>query len=269
MDLEVSVVVTTFRRERQVLESIASAQAQTGVRHEIIVVDDSPEGSARQAVEPLAASGVRYFHRKSPSGGVLGLPRNEGIRLTSAPFFIVLDDDDRLCEGALSALANALESSRAGIAFGRAAPFGFEPDLTKEKKYWAKVARVAQRVRGRRWLTAHLLFLDNPLMNGLCMYRRDAFEEEGGYDESLRTCEDIELLVRIIRTRGAAFVDQDVLHYCVGAPSIMKKLREKGYDPDMDHTYKTIHKRYRERFGALEYRSLQVLAKTARRLALA
>ena len=44
--LDVSVVIPTFRRPALLREAIASVRAQSGVAVELIVVDDSPEGSA-------------------------------------------------------------------------------------------------------------------------------------------------------------------------------------------------------------------------------
>jgi GT2 family glycosyltransferase len=269
----VSVVVTTFHREQWLLEAIASARSQHGVVAEIIVVDDSLEGSARRAVEPLTAGAgdpvVRYVHRARPSGGHPGLVRNEGVALARAPFVQFLDDDDRLAEGALAALAGALSSTGAGVAFGRVLPFGDEPAMSEQTAYFRRAAARARRIHGRRrWFAAHLMFLDSLLVNSVCMVRKDAFEAADGYDGSLRCCEDVELCLRIGRDRGVAFVDQDVLHYRVGAPSIMREVRAVPHHPAMRAAYRAMGERYRARYGVLEYRSLQLLARTARRLAL-
>jgi glycosyltransferase involved in cell wall biosynthesis len=264
----VSVVITTFHREELVLEAIASVQAQAGVRAEIVVVDDSAEGSARAGVEAVAATGVHYVHRRAPSGGKVGRVRNEAVPLTRAPLVTFLDDDDRLCDGALAALASALAARPAGMAYGRAAPFGSEPHLSSETAYFTRTARDARRLRGRRRLAAYLLFLDTPFVNGQCMVKREIFDREGGYDETLHCCEDIELYVRIARNHGAVFVDRDTLHYRVGQPSIMRGIREGDGHPELARAYRVIHERYRAKHGVLEYRTLQVLSKVARRLAL-
>ena len=50
---DVSVITPTFRSEKQVVESVQSALAQKGVSVEVIVLDDSPDGSARSAVESI------------------------------------------------------------------------------------------------------------------------------------------------------------------------------------------------------------------------
>src|SRR5260221_10766659 len=106
---DVSVIVPTFRRPVQLKEAIASALAQSEVSLEVIVVDDSPEGSARAAVEGLGDARVRYLKHEPPSGGVPGRVRNAGWPLAQGRFVQFLDDDDRVAEGAHQAMVEALE----------------------------------------------------------------------------------------------------------------------------------------------------------------
>jgi glycosyltransferase involved in cell wall biosynthesis len=83
--LDVSVIIPTFHREKQLLEAIGSAQRQGGVTLEIIVVDDSPDASARDAVAALGDSRVRYVLRPQPSGGRPALVRNDGAKPIPSP----------------------------------------------------------------------------------------------------------------------------------------------------------------------------------------
>jgi GT2 family glycosyltransferase len=267
---DVSVVITTYRREQLVLEAVDSVRSQRGVSTEILVADDSPEGSARSAIESLGDPTVLYTQRTPPSGGLPGLVRNHAVHLARAPLVHFLDDDDRLADGALEALAEAMDQTGAGLAFGRIVPFGKEPALTEQTQYFRRMAERARHVRGRRlWFAAQLLFLDSLIVNSACMVRRDVFEAVQGYDGSLRCCEDVELCLRIGREHGVTFVDRDILHYRVGSPSIMKEVRDRPGHPSMLDAYRTMSLRYQEHYGIFEYRSLQVLAKTAKRLALA
>ena len=77
----VSIVITTFRREKLVPEAIASALAQPGSR-EVLVYDDSAEGTARAVVEGLGTPDVTYHKCEAPSGGRPGLVRNLAAALT-------------------------------------------------------------------------------------------------------------------------------------------------------------------------------------------
>ena len=76
--VDVSVVIATFRRPQQLSEALTSVLKQTGVSLEAIVVDDSPESSARDVVENFKDSRVRYITNPEPSGGFPSVVRNLG-----------------------------------------------------------------------------------------------------------------------------------------------------------------------------------------------
>ena len=57
---EVSVVIPTYKREREVVAATLSALKQRAVTLEVIVVDDSPEGTARDAVLGIGDARVHY-----------------------------------------------------------------------------------------------------------------------------------------------------------------------------------------------------------------
>jgi GT2 family glycosyltransferase len=266
-DVEVSVVIATCHRERLVLEAISSVCCQRGVEVEVIVVDDSPEGSAQEGVRSMNDRRVRYVHRAVPSGGRPGAVRNDGVALARAPLLHFLDDDDRLSAGSLRDLAVTMSATDSAMVFGRVVPFG-DDDRTREDQrvYFQRVAVVSRRIRGRHWFAAQLLFGDMPLINSACMIRRDVFESCGGYDPALRCCEDVDLFLRLGRAGGFKFVDRDVLHYRVGAPSIMNELRrtrDAAHQALVADSYRTMHARYKRDHGILEYRTLQALARAA------
>src|SRR4051812_6402188 len=110
MPVDVSVITPTFRRPAQVVEAVKSALTQEGVSVEVLVLDDSPEGSAREGIEGLGDRRVTYRKREVPSGGNPGAVRNEGWPLASGRFVHFLDDDDRMAQGALKALTAALDA---------------------------------------------------------------------------------------------------------------------------------------------------------------
>jgi GT2 family glycosyltransferase len=265
--VDVSVVIATYRREKLLLEAIASVVSQRGVALEVIVVDDSPEGTAEPGVRSLDDPRVRYLRRATPSGGHPGAVRNDGVAAARAPLLHFLDDDDRLVDGCLRDLAAALASRRAGMAFGRVVPFGDDARVRdQERRYFERVAAASKRIRGRRWFAAQVLFREMPFVNSACMVRRDVFQKYGGYDSNLRAYEDVDLYLRIGRGRGFAFVDRDVLHYRVGAPSIMNEMRRTAGEADADirrDSYRKIHGLYKRDHGIVEYRALQLVARAA------
>ena len=95
--LQVAVIVPTLRRPDSLERALRSLFLQTGVAdrlHEIVVVDNDPAASSRDAVDQLRpASPVPLIWRHAPRPGV-ATARNEGLAATAAPLIAFLDDDE-------------------------------------------------------------------------------------------------------------------------------------------------------------------------------
>lgn len=260
--LDVTVITPTFRREREVLESVQSALGQEGVSMEVLVIDDAPEGSARAGVENLCDARVHYSQCASPSGGKPALVRNEAIERARGRYLYFLDDDDKVLPGALRALVSALDRrSSAAVAFGRVVPFGNDPAVVARYKEWFDWATgIARQYSWSSWLTAGvILFRGTLIINSTCMMRRDCALALGGYDASIPVYEDVDFHMRGIRRWGHVFVDHPVLNYRTGAPSLIHNL--KGDKTPVRRSYEAIHRKYRQTYGEAEYRALQIVSK--------
>src|SRR6266568_282351 len=149
--IDVSVITPTCCREREICDAVRSVLAQQGVAVESIVVDDSETGSARDAVEGIHDSRVRYFKRELASKGRPALARNDGVRYARGRYISFLDDDDQLMPGCLRDMVSALDHSpRVGVAVGRVVSFGSDADVLRVNDDWAhRAARMAARTSGR------------------------------------------------------------------------------------------------------------------------
>ncbi len=261
-DIDVSVIIPTFRREQELVEAVDSALSQRGVEVEVLVLDDSPEASARSVAAAIDDPRVRYVAREVPSGGRPAYVRNEGIELAGGRYVYCLDDDDHVLPGALAALAGALDAApRAGVAFGRVESFGPDPQIVESYRVWFDwAARAASRLSRSSWLTAGtILFRGTLIINSVCMMRRELARRIGGYDPAIPYYEDVEFFTRGIRQFGHVFVDHPVLHYRTGRPSMIHDL--KGDGAPIVESYKRMHDKYKVQHGALEYRALQIASK--------
>ena len=98
---------------------------QQGLSLEVLVVDDSAEGSARSTVQALADARVRYLPREGPTGCNPALLRNSAARVARGRYLHFLDDGDRLEADSLGVLKGSLDATHnAGMAFGAVVPFG-------------------------------------------------------------------------------------------------------------------------------------------------
>lgn len=95
---QISIVICTLRRPRHLeaaLRACLALRVPEAAAAEIVVVDNSPEASARDLVRELAAHAplpVRFVHEGRTS---IAHARNTGIAASKAPLIAFLDDDMR------------------------------------------------------------------------------------------------------------------------------------------------------------------------------
>lgn len=260
--LDVSVVIPTFRRERQVVEAIGSALSQEGVSVEVLVLDDTPEGSAMDAVMSVGDPRVQYIKRTAASNGRPAIVRNEAIDQARGCYLYFLDDDDHVLPGALRALSSNLDANLgAAVAYGTVLPFGENAEIVARYMEWFRwAARTSRYLAHSSWLTVGaILFRGTIIINSACMMRRTCAVALGGYDAAIPVYEDVEFHMRGIRRWGHVFVDHPVLHYRTGAPSLIHNLQ--GDQDPVRRSYEIIHRKYKEAYGLADYRALQVASK--------
>lgn len=113
-----SIVVPTFRREDllpALFQAVAGQIASVAVPVELVLVDNSPEASARAVPVP---DFVRYVHE--PRTGV-AQARNRGVDEARGAHVIFLDDDELPAPGWLAAFAEAAAQGAPAV-FGAVEP---------------------------------------------------------------------------------------------------------------------------------------------------
>ncbi len=121
----VTVVICTFNRPEPLARAVATARAQAlppGWRGELLVVDNSPDGNARDAMQALAAGPglpLRYLSAPIPN---ISHARNAGVQASDGAFLVFLDDDERCEPGWLAALVSTAEQTGADLVFGAVLP---------------------------------------------------------------------------------------------------------------------------------------------------
>ncbi|HAQ36215.1 MAG: glycosyl transferase [Maricaulis sp.] len=121
MTPDISVIIPTFRRPEGLHRAVTSILAQAnpcGLTIELVVVDNDPEGSARDAVETLsrdAAMPVHYVHARDP--GVANA-RNAGLAKATGEFIAFLDDDEEAPAAWLCEMLGEQRFHEADVVFG-------------------------------------------------------------------------------------------------------------------------------------------------------
>ena len=194
----VSAIIPTWNRRELLLHAIGSALAQTHPVDEIIVVDDgSTDGTADALRE---AFGDRIVYVRQANAGV-SAARNRGMALARGRYFALLDSDD---EWMPEKTARQVEWLDAHPDFGMV--------LCDVERI--DIDRRPIDLLGRRaiipedgWVLPSVLA--NPtLVPVSAMFRREVYEDVGGFDESLRTAEDLDFHLRIARHWQIGVIDE-------------------------------------------------------------
>jgi len=271
--MKFSVIIPTFRRPAQLRAAAESVLSQRDVEIEIIIVDDSPERSARNVADSLMDIRVKYIANAKPSGGIPAIVRNIALPFANGEFVHFLDDDDIVPSGHYKLVKQAfVDHPDIGLVFGRIEPFGDCPpeQLEHERRFFKDAARraVACQSLGGKWgFASEMLFGHALMVCSAAVMRRECAVALIGFDPAIRLMEDADFNIRMTREFGAFFVDTTALHYRIGSPSLM-------HDPSPDNRQwaevrdccRKFRAKYRAERGAVEFYALLFLNLTLLRI---
>ncbi|WP_354230107.1 glycosyltransferase [Bradyrhizobium sp. F1.4.3] len=200
----VSVVIPAKNAAAYIGETIASALAQGDIT-EIIVVDDGSADDTMAIVRAIRDPRLRLI--ANDSSGV-SAARNLGARNAGGDWLIFLDADDRLRPDAVMTLLAATKATpRAILVYG---------DYNTIDSEGRPIGR-RDLLKGRRKPSGNVLerlTRGNFIVNGgIMLVRADAFGAAGGFDVSLRYCEDWHCWCRLAAIGEFAYVPELLLDY--------------------------------------------------------
>jgi glycosyltransferase involved in cell wall biosynthesis len=195
--------------------ALASVAAQTCAPAEVIVVDDGSRDETAELAQAWGARVIRQANR-GPSAA-----RNTGVAAAGAPWIAFLDADDSWAPHALERFEDAVRRAPdVAIVFADYAVD--EPGACVSS--WFASDREFHRISRRR-LAPGVVRCDRPSLveaitrslsfvsTSAMVIRRDAFLTCGGFDESLRVAEDLDLLLRLFAQSTAAVIEEVVSTY--------------------------------------------------------
>lgn len=205
-DFDVSVIVPAYRAGGFIHRAIDSAFGQSGVRVQVVVVDDACPDATWEAVETRYGERpdleiVRLRVNSGPAAA-----RNAGIGTASAPWVAVLDADDAFDEGRLERLVRQGEDLGADAIADNVRLFDPVRGVMSEPRITSVSApeqlSLHALARGARPGTGELDFgLLKP------MFRREHLVSHGiTYPEHVRHGEDFLLYLELVRAGGRFFV---------------------------------------------------------------
>jgi len=207
----VSVIVPAYGVAQYLGEALASLQAQTLEDWEAIVVDDGDTDPVEVAIGPFLAD-PRIRLLQTDNGG-LSAARNAGMAVAKAPRIALLDGDDLYDPHYLERMTAALDAEP-GIGFATcdARLFG---NPAFEGKLFSSLEPQTGEITLERVIRADFKVF------GSCTIRAALIKALGGFDESLRSAEDLDMWIRLLETGCKAVrVPEPLVHYRRRADSL-------------------------------------------------
>ncbi|HRK23429.1 MAG TPA: glycosyltransferase [Beijerinckiaceae bacterium] len=120
-----AIVLCTFHREAllaKALDSLSQQPIPQGLEVEILVVDNSDAGTAREIVNQKAAASPVPMRWLAAHPANIAVARNAGVAATSADFIAFLDDDQQAASDWLRAVAENVRNGAIDAWFGAITP---------------------------------------------------------------------------------------------------------------------------------------------------
>jgi glycosyltransferase involved in cell wall biosynthesis len=178
----IDVVMPTFNRPRDILRAAVESAAASPLIHRIIVIDD---GSTTAASELLADLDPRIEVLRQDNAGP-SAARNRGLETSTAPYLLLLDDDDELVPASLEPMIALAENFGASAILGAREEFG--AGLPIKPLPWPS------DLTDRPWPDRRDVFRPLSALRGGALIRRSPAIAPLRFDPSLKIYEDKEYL---------------------------------------------------------------------------
>ena len=193
----ISVIMATYNRADKIGKAIESVLSQTYTDFELIIVDDGSTDDTLSVLRSYSDSRIKIIDNKENIGFVKSL--NKAINLAQGKYIARIDDDDYWCDDSklekqVKFLESNLEYNLVGCGM-----------IKNEVKYLFK--EKDEDIRKTMLLT------DQFVHPGV-VFRKDAWETAGRYDEKFFFSQDWDLWMRLGKT-GKMYNFQEYF-VCVG-----------------------------------------------------
>lgn len=219
---KVSVIMPCYNDGKYIEESIQSVQNQTYPHIEMIIIDDGstdPHTKALLSQCQWANTKILHTPHLGPSAA-----RNAGIKAATGKYILPLDADDIIAKDYIEKAVQAMqEDETRGIVYCEAALFG------SQKGKWTLPPYSLERM-----LVDNVIFVT-------ALFPKKAWEQVGGFDESLRYgMEDYDFWLALIEEGYSVYQIPEILFHYRKKPIS----RSKSFQKEPTHMAKTYQKIY-------------------------
>ncbi|MBJ2126426.1 MULTISPECIES: glycosyltransferase family A protein [unclassified Flavobacterium] len=232
----VSIIVPCYKQAHFLDETLQSVLNQNYNNWECIIVNDGSPDDTELVASKWCAKDDRFKYLFKENGG-LSSARNAGIKISKGEFILPLDSDDFLHENYLSRLIPELNKDLSlGIVSCQSYFF-------RDKK---SNIIFETKVSGSNYRD---LMYEN-IMMASSLYRKECWEQVGGYDENMKNgFEDWEFWINITkRSWKFKFVEESLFYYRKAKKSMLIDTLQNHAQNNVEYIYMKHKEIYVENF---------------------
>ena len=188
----VTVVIAAYNASRYIAQALDSVQAQTFSNYEVIVVNDGSSDSD-ELEQILRSHPLPIIYLSQENKGV-SAARNAAIRIAKGEFYAQLDSDDQWTPDYLEVQLQILrDNPDVVLVYPNATIIA---DAAEDEREFMEVSPSEGEVNFESLVRQQCTVMT-------CVTARmSAIREAGMFDETLRSCEDFDLWLRIAKNVG-------------------------------------------------------------------
>jgi glycosyltransferase involved in cell wall biosynthesis len=254
MQPEISVVISTYNREKSLAGTIESILAQEDApAFELIVVDNRSTDGTREAIQAYEARAGRIVRYVFEGRQGVSYGRNAGIAAARASLIAFTDDDVVVADNWLAAMKNAFaERPECGCVGGKVLALWPEPPpawLTE--RHWGPLALLdygtaqALDANNRKCLITANMGIRREVLEQIGVFRPD-FQKTAG---STCSVEDRELQERYWKAGGRCWFDPGVVVHAEIQPFRLRKEYHRRWHVSHGELHAILHDPEFERSG--------------------
>jgi glycosyltransferase involved in cell wall biosynthesis len=188
--VSVSIIMPTYNRGYEIIESIKSVLNQKYKDYELIIINDGGADGVKEITDSFRSDKIKYYKLKKNMG--LSGALNAGILRAQGKYIAYLDDDDVYYPEHLEKLINSFKNNP-GYDFVYSNAWWCSGE-TRDKSYKEKSRKLLER-RPRKF-DRQLLFQNNYISTLNIMHKKDCFRKVGLFNEDLEMVMDWEMWMR-------------------------------------------------------------------------
>lgn len=204
MPPKVTVIIPCFNREKFIRETVDSSLSQTYANLKIVAVDDGSTDGTRKVLESYGGDIKLLEHpgrvNKGQSAAI-----NLAMRSTESKYVAILDSDDVWKPEKIECQLEVLEkSSVVGLVYAN----GFAIDENDKILYKLFPSTHVEKNRPEQVLLDCYIHLPS---NSLI--RRSSLNAAGEFDETMRSAQDHDMIIRLAEITKFAYLDEPLWYY--------------------------------------------------------